>query len=83
MRVPAPRSVLILAKWAMVAAFQSAAAGVSTGSAFRATYAQVSDIEVLTASTSADAANGRYAVEVSALAQAQKLASAGFAGAPT
>ena len=62
-----------------LAAFQSAAAGVSTGSAFRATYAQVSDIAVLSASTSSDAASGRYAVEVSALAQSQKLASAGFA----
>lgn len=48
---------------------------------FRAASARVSDASVLGASASAGAAAGTYSIEVQALAQAQKLASAAFAAA--
>lgn len=64
-----------------LAALQTAAASVSSVAPFRSTLAQVSDPAVFTASTGDGAVAGRYDIEVSALARAQKLASSGFAAA--
>lgn len=58
---------------------KSTFAALSDGSAFSRRSASSADSGVLTATASSVAVPGRYAVEVTALAQAQKLSSAAFA----
>ncbi|MBK4738976.1 flagellar filament capping protein FliD [Noviherbaspirillum pedocola] len=63
--------------------FQSAAGSLSDPTQFAAVKATVGDSGVLTASASSSAAPGSYALEVTQLAQAQKLVSAGQASTTT
>lgn len=62
-----------------LSALQTAATVVSSTAPFRSTLAQVSDPGAFTAATTDGAVAGRYDIEVSALARAQKLVSSGFA----
>lgn len=62
-----------------LAALDTALNGLTNATAFRARSAVVSDSSVASASAAAGAATGSYSVEVTALAQAQKLVSSGFA----
>jgi flagellar hook-associated protein 2 len=59
--------------------FQSAVQGLSSPTQFQAVTAALADATVATASASSSATAGSYALEVSSLAQAQKLVSAGQA----
>ena len=65
------------------ASFQSAVSSLSTVQQFQATNATASDPAVLSAKAGASAAPGAYALEVSKLAQAQKLVAAGQASTTT
>jgi flagellar hook-associated protein 2 len=65
------------------ATFQTAAKGLSDISKFQAVSATMGDAAVAAASATSAATVGSYSLEVSALAQAQKLASAGQASAST
>src|SRR6266545_835109 len=58
---------------------QSSLASLRTAAGFRTLAATVSDSALLTTSVGSTAVAGNYSVEVSALAQAHKIASAGFA----
>ncbi|GAB1233309.1 flagellar filament capping protein FliD [Ferrigenium sp. UT4] len=60
-----------------VSGFQTALQGLNSVAKFQALKATVSDASVLTASTTSIAAAGTYAVEVTSLAQAQKLIATG------
>ena len=62
-----------------LSAFQGAVGALASTARFSAVKASVADAAVLTASASSSAIAGSYGVEVSKLAQAQKLASAGQA----
>ena len=62
-----------------VAALQTVAQGLATGSSLEIQAVTVSDPTVLAASAGASAAPGSHAIEVSALARAARLVSAGFA----
>ena len=62
-----------------VSSFQGAMRGLSSLSKFQAIKATSGDSTIYTASAAANAVPGAYAVEVTALAQAHKLASKGFA----
>ena len=62
-----------------VAALQTVAQGLATGSSLKIQAVTVSDPTVLAASAGASAAPGSHAIEVSALARAARLVSAGFA----
>lgn len=62
-----------------LSSFQSALSGLSDVKAFQAVKASASDSAVFSASADSSAAPGSYALEVSQLAQAQKLVSAGQA----
>ncbi len=62
-----------------VAALQTVAQGLATGSSLEIQAVTVSDPTVLAASVGASAAPGSHAIEVSALARAARLVSAGFA----
>ncbi|HEY8606498.1 MAG TPA: flagellar filament capping protein FliD [Noviherbaspirillum sp.] len=66
-----------------LSAFQTALRSLSDVSKFQSVKASVADTAVATASASAGAAGGTFTLEVSKLAQAQKLASAGQASAGT
>src|SRR3989338_5450916 len=66
----------------VLASFQAAMRGLSDLSKFRTVKATPADSTLLTASASSAAVAGSYAVEVTQLAQSQKLAAAGPAGAP-
>ena len=59
--------------------FQSAVQGLSSPTQFQAVTATLADTTVATVSASSSATAGSYALEVSSLAQAQKLVSAGQA----
>ncbi len=59
--------------------FQSAVQGLSSPTQFQSLTASLADATVATASASAGATPGTYALEVSSLAQAQKLVAAGQA----
>jgi flagellar hook-associated protein 2 len=61
------------------ATFQSSVAGLSDVKQFQVVKATPSDATVMTASATSAAAPGNYAIEVSKLAQAQKLVTAGQA----
>lgn len=61
-----------------VAALQTVAQGLATGSSLKIQAATVSDPAVFAASVGASAAPGSHAIEVSALARAARLVSAGF-----
>ena len=65
------------------ASFQSAVSSLSTVQQFQSTTASASDAAVLSAKATASAAPGTYALEVSKLAQAQKLVAAGQASTTT
>ncbi len=58
---------------------QSSLASLRSAAGFRTLAASVSDSALLTTSVASNAVAGNYSVEVTALAQAHKLASAGFA----
>src|SRR5690606_6614730 len=62
-----------------LAGFQSALQDLGSGSKFQALSAVSSDTKVLSASASGKATPASYKVEVTQLAQQQKLASAGYA----
>ncbi|MBK4733516.1 flagellar filament capping protein FliD [Noviherbaspirillum pedocola] len=62
-----------------LSSFQSALDGLTDVKSFQAVKATVGDSAVMTASASSSAAPGSYALEVTQLAQAQKLVSAGQA----
>jgi len=62
-----------------LASLQSSLGSLTTASGFQALNASVSDTSVLAATLGTGAVAGNYAVEVSALAQAQKLVSGGMA----
>ena len=62
-----------------LASFQTALQDLSSGSKFQALSATASDTTVLSASASGTATPGSYQIEVSQLAQQQKLASSGYA----
>lgn len=62
-----------------VSSFQTAMRGLSSLSKFQAIKATSADSTIYTASAVSNAVPGSYAVEVTALAQAHKLASKGFA----
>src|SRR6478672_1802904 len=62
-----------------LATFQSAVTSLSDVKQFQVVKATPSDAAVMTASATSAAAPGSYAIEVSKLAQAQKLATAGQA----
>lgn len=63
--------------------FQSAVQGLSGPSQFQSLTATLADATVATASASSSATPGTYALEVTSLAQAQKLVAAGQASAST
>lgn len=63
--------------------FQSAVQGLSSPSQFQSLTATLADATVATASASSSATPGTYALEVTSLAQAQKLVAAGQASAST
>lgn len=63
-----------------VSSFQNAVRSLSSLAKFQALKATSADSTIYTASTALNAVPGSYAVEVTALAQAHKLASKGFAG---
>lgn len=67
----------------VLANFQTALQDLSSGSKFQALSATASDTTVLSASASGKAVPASYQVEVTKLAQQQKLASAGYAGTDT
>ncbi len=60
-----------------MAGFQTALQGLNSGSRFQALTATASDTEIFSASTTSIAVAGTYSLEVSSLAQAQKLVAAG------
>lgn len=62
-----------------LASFQGALQDLGSGSKFQALSATASDATVLSASASGTATPGSYQIEVSQLAQQQKLASSGYA----
>jgi len=62
-----------------LATLQGSLAGLGKATSFRALAATVSDPAMMTATVGDNAVAGSYAVEVTGLAQAQKLATAGFA----
>jgi flagellar hook-associated protein 2 len=62
-----------------LASLQTAVHALATPAPFQSTKATVANTNVASATTSAGAVAGRYSLEVSALAQNQKLASNGFA----
>ena len=62
-----------------VAGFQTALQGLNSTSRFQALTATASDSSIFSASTTSIAAAGTYSLEVSSLAQAQKLVAAGQA----
>lgn len=62
-----------------VAGFQAALQGLNSASSFQTLTATASDSSVFSASTTSIAAAGTYSLEVSSLAQAQKLVAAGQA----
>src|SRR5437763_9441609 len=62
-----------------LSSLQSSLSSLTSISGFQSLAASVSDTSVLGASLGSAATAGSYSVEVSKLAQAQKLASAGFA----
>lgn len=62
-----------------LSSFQSAVSGLATSSKFSAVKATPADATVMSASATSIAAGGTYSVEVSKLAQVQKLATAGQA----
>ena len=64
-----------------LATFQSALAGLNDGSKFQAYKATVADSGIATVSAANSAAPGSYALEVTQLAQAQKLVAVGQASA--
>lgn len=66
-----------------LASFQSALQDLGSGSKFQAFSAIASDATVLSASASGTAIPGSYQIEVSQLAQQQKLASSGYATTDT
>lgn len=66
-----------------VSSFQSAVQGLSSASKFQAVKATASDTTVFSASASSIAAAGNYSLEVTSLAQAQKLVAAGQASSTT
>ncbi len=59
--------------------FQSALAGLSTGSSFQASNATSSNSAIVSATGTSGAVAGNYAIEVSQLAQSQKIVAAGQA----
>lgn len=63
-----------------LSAFQSSMSGLSNLSKFQSFKSTTTDATVVTASVAGNAVNGSYAVEVTQLAQAQKLRSKTFAG---
>lgn len=62
-----------------IASFQSAVQGLNSSNIYQSLKATTSDATVLSASATSTAVAGTYSLEVSALAQAQKLISAGQA----
>lgn len=62
-----------------ISSFQNAVAALATPAKFTAVKASVADASVLTAASTNGAVAGTYSIEVTKLAQAQKLASAGQA----
>ncbi len=62
-----------------VAGFQTTLQGLNSASRFQTLTATTSDSSVFSASTTSNAVGGTYSLEVSSLAQAQKLAAAGQA----
>ncbi len=66
-----------------LAAFQTAVKGLSESSKFQAVKVSAADATIVSASGSSAAKPGTYSLEVTKLAQAQKLASAGQASAST
>ena len=62
-----------------VAGFQTALQGLNSASRFQALTATASDSSIFSASTTSNAVGGTYSLEVSSLAQAQKLVAAGQA----
>jgi flagellar hook-associated protein 2 len=62
-----------------VSSFQSSLSGLTSASSLQPMAATSSDTSILTATASTSAAAGNYTIEVSKLAQAQKLATAGQA----
>ncbi len=64
-----------------LAALQGTLTSLASASGFRTLAASVSDSALLTTSVGSTAVAGAYSVEVTALAQAHKLASSGFANA--
>ncbi|MDP1646496.1 MAG: flagellar filament capping protein FliD [Thiobacillus sp.] len=60
-----------------VAGFQNALQGLNSASKFQALTATASDTSVFSASTASNAVAGTYSLEISSLAQAQKLVAAG------
>ena len=66
-----------------LSAFQTAAQNLESSANFTVTKASVADTTVLSATSSATAVAGNYNVAVTQLAQAQKLASAGYASTST
>jgi len=66
---------------AVLSALQSSISSLTTASGFQSLAATASDASVLSASVASGASPGSYSIEVSKLAQAQKLVSAGFASA--
>lgn len=61
-----------------LSAFQAAVSGMQTASSFQSIAATSSDTSIYTASAGADAVPGNYAIEVTNLAQSQKLISSPF-----
>ncbi len=61
-----------------LASFQNALAGMTTTAGFQTLAANVGDSSALAASVAAGASAGSYALNVTSLAQAQKIASTGF-----
>lgn len=62
-----------------VSSFQSAVSGLNNIERFKAMQSSLSDATVASATPTSSAISGSYAINVTALAQAQKLSSAGFA----
>ena len=62
-----------------LSSFQSAVSGLESASSFQSIAASSGDSSVYTASVTADAVPGTYAIEVTKLAQSQKLASSAVA----
>lgn len=62
-----------------ISTFQSAVSGLNNVERFKAMQSSLSDTTVATAIPTSSAVSGSYSIDVTALAQAQKLSSAGFA----